>query len=244
MLRPPLGDVSRPWHLVEAVERPSGRIELRRRGERDFLITLDGRVLMNSAAHHSERVLGELAVEGLAKRAAPRVLIAGLGMGFTLRGALDGLPPSARVRVVELEAAVQRWCRGPLRELTEGAALDARVRIEIADVRAAVARAAGAPTEQRYHAIALDLFEGPRRRQRGEHPLFGPDGLSGLRDALTAGGALAVWSEAREPFFEKQMLRTGFRIRYHRPGRAGLRHAVYVARLPESSSPRKPRPSR
>ena len=165
-------------------------------------------------------------------------------MGFTLRGALDGLPADARVQVVELEAAVQRWCRGPLHELTGGAASDARVRIEIADVRAALARAAHAPAARRYHAIALDLFEGPRRRQRGEDPLFGPSGLQGLRGALATGGTLAVWSEAREPFFEKQLARTGFQIRCHRPGRAGLRHAVYVARLPESSPARRPRPSR
>lgn len=226
------------------MERPAGRIELRQRGEWDFLITLDGRVLMNSAAHHSERVLGELAVAELAARAAPRVLVAGLGMGFTLRGALDALPKKARVQVVELEAVVQRWCRGPLRALTGGAALDPRVRIEIADVRQAIARAARGPAAQRYDAIALDLFEGPRRRQRGEDPLFGSSGLRGLRDALAVGGVLAVWSEAREPSFEKQLARTGFRIRSHRPGRAGLRHAVYVARLPESSGPRKSKPNR
>jgi len=236
--------VTRPWRLVEAIDRDTGRIELRCRGARDFLITLDGRVLMNSAAHLSEHALGELAVEALATRSSPRVLIAGLGMAFTLRGALDGLPEDAHVQVVELEAAFQRWCRGPLRALTKGAALDARVRIEIADVRAAIARAIRGPASQRYHAIVLDLFEGPRRPRQGEDPLFGPTGLRELRDALAADGVLAVWSESREPFFEKQLSRTGFQVRCHRPGRAGLRHAVYVARLPETAGSRKSRPNR
>jgi len=236
--------MSLPWRLVEAIERPGGRIELRRRGEGDFLITLDGRVIMNSAAHLSELSLGALAVDALAERNTPRVLIAGLGMGFTLRGALDGLPRRARVQVVELEAAVQRWCRGPLCELTEGAALDGRVHIEIGDVRTALGRATRGPVGQRYHAIALDLFEGPRRRQHEADSLFGLSGLREIRDALTAGGVLAVWSETPEPFFEKQLARCGFGIRRHRPGRAGLRHAVYVARLPESGGPRKPWPSR
>jgi len=235
--------MSIPWSLVEAVERPSGRFELRRRGERDFLITLDGRVIMNSAAHHSEHALGALAVDGLAAHRAPRVLVAGLGMGFTLRGALDGLPADARVQVVELEAVIQRWCRGPLGALTGDAALDARVRIEIADVRNALASAAQGPAARRYHAIALDLFEGPRR-QRGEDLLFGPSALEDMRAALARGGVLAVWSEAREPFFEKQLARAGFRVHCHRPGRAGLRHAVYLARVPEASPPRKPKPSR
>ena len=103
--------MSRPWQLVEAVEHGAGRIELRQRGERDYLITLDGRVLMNSAAHRSERALGALAVEALATRSKPRVLIAGLGMAFTLRGALDGLPrelPLVPVCAAGMPAVVAR----------------------------------------------------------------------------------------------------------------------------------------
>ena len=236
--------MSRPWQLVEAVEHGAGRIELRQRGERDYLITLDGRVLMNSAAHRSERALGALAVEALATRSKPRVLIAGLGMAFTLRGALDGLPPDARVRVVEIEGAVHRWCLGPLRELSGGAVLDARVRVEIAAVADVLAAVARGPAAQRFDAIALDLFEGPGRGLRDEDPIFGRDGLQRMRDALAPDGVLAVWSEARQPAFEKRLARSGFQARRQRPGRAGLRHAVYVARLAERSSPRKPVPSR
>ena len=83
--------MSRPWQLVEAVEHGAGRIELRQRGERDYLITLDGRVLMNSAGSRSEKALAELACAELRGRRRPRVLVGGLGMGCTLRAALDAL---------------------------------------------------------------------------------------------------------------------------------------------------------
>ena len=236
--------MSQPWQLVEAVEHGAGRIELRRRGERDYLITLDGRVLMNSAAHLSERALGALAVETLTTRSEPHVLVAGLGMAFTLRGALDGLPRDARVRVVEIETAVHRWCRGPLRELSGAAVLDPRVQVEIADVANVLAAVAQGPATERFDAIALDLFEGPGLGRRDEDPIFGREGLRQMRDALAPGGVLAVWSEARQPAFEKRLARSGFQTRRQRPGRAGLRHAVYVARLVERGSPRKPVPSR
>jgi len=177
---------------------------------------------MTSAAHRSEAALGELACARLARCRAPRVLIGGLGMGFTLRAALDALPPRARVLVVELHRVVIDWCCGPLGALTAGAARDPRVSFEVADVARVIAHAA-VP----FDAIALDLFEGPRGRRRND-PHFGEGALAGAHAALVPGGVFAAWSERPEPAFEKRLEAAGFAVERRRPGQGGLRHVVYL----------------
>ena len=200
----------------------NGLLELRQRDARDFLITLDGRVLMRSAAHRSETALAELALARLAPRSAPRVLGGGLGMGLTLRAALDALPPGARVRVAELHAPVVSWCRGPLAALTQGAADDPRVCVEVEDVARVIA--GGGP----FDAILLDLFVGPQRSDR-EHPLWGATALANTWAALAPDGVFAVWGEAPDAGFEKRLRGAEFRFERARPGRGGRRHVVYVA---------------
>ena len=91
-----------PWQTIDGIETRAGRLELRRRGERDFLITIGGRVLMTSAAHRSETELARLACAAVAERPRAQLLLGGLGMGYTLRATLDQLPRTARVTVVEL----------------------------------------------------------------------------------------------------------------------------------------------
>jgi spermidine synthase len=209
------------------VETPDGRMELRQRAEGDFLITVAGRVLMNSRASRSEEVLAERAVDGLARRAAPRVLIAGIGMGLTLRAALDALPEDARVDVAELNAAVAGWCRGPLAELTGAAVADPRVSVEIADVTQVIQRAGGG--SGRWDAIILDLFEGPHDGSGQHDPLYGDGALAAARAALVPGGTLAIWSEERSARFEKRLARAGFDVSGLRPGRGGRRHAAILA---------------
>lgn len=217
-------------------------LELRRRGAGDFLITLDGRIVMTSAAQRSELALGVLAAEACAGRRAPRVLLGGLGMGFTLRAVLDALPPRARVLVAELHPAVVEWCRGPLAPLTGGAVLDARVEVECADVASLLARAPAG----RLDAIALDLFSGPRAPQRDD-PHYGQAALARMRSALRPGGVLAVWSEQPDPAFARSLDRAGFAVSRRRPGRGGLRHAVTLG-VREGDSrdgrPRAPAPRR
>jgi spermidine synthase len=220
--------MSRPWQVLERVETGAGALELRRRGERDFLMTLAGRVLMNSAAHRSEVALADLAATAIAGRAAPRLLIGGLGMGYTLRAALDALPATARVTVAELEPAVVRWCRGPLAGLTGCAVDDARVTLEVGDVADVIAAASRREEGVRFDAIALDLLEGPRGR---EDPHFGDAALRRLRTALVPGGVVAVWSERPDVGFERRLATAGFRVERSRPGRGGLRHAVTLGRL-------------
>jgi len=215
--------LTRPWVTLERVETAHGTLELRRRGERAFLILLAGRVLMNSSAHRSEQALAAEACARLAGRPAPSLLIGGLGMGFTLRAALDALPPAASVRVAELHACVVDWCRGALAPLTGGAVLDPRVRIELGDVGERIRSAAAAG--QRFDAILLDLYTGPG----GDEPCFQAGMLTATRAALAAGGLYAVWSERPDPDFERRLRAAGFAVQRSRPGRGGLRHAVYTA---------------
>lgn len=213
--------LARPWQSLAREQTADGVLELRRRGEDDFLITLDGRVIMTSAAHRSELALGALAAETCAGRRAPRLLLGGLGMGFSLRAALDALSPRARVVVAELHPVVVAWCRGPLAALTGAAVQDPRVEVECADVAAVVARAPDAS----FDAVALDLFSGPRA-PRDDDPHYGRAALERLHAVLRPGGALAVWSEQPDPAFAKNLRRAGFRVSRRRPGRGGLRHAV------------------
>jgi spermidine synthase len=210
----------KPLRTVEQVETPDGTLALKQRGERDFLITIDGRVLMTSTAHRSEAVLGLVACRRLAGHPAPRVLVGGLGMAFTLRAVLDVLPPTARVTVAELNPVTVTWCRGPLSALTGRAVDDPRVGVEIADVHQVIARAAEGPPEGRYDAIVADLYVGPEAKLKP---------LKRTERALTPGGIFSVWGEAYEPAYARQLALAGFEARYERPGKGGLKHVVYIA---------------
>lgn len=220
-----------PWNTLARVNIAEGLLELRQRGERDFLITLGGLILMNSTAHRSEVALGRLACSGLREAAQPRVLIGGLGMGYTLRAVLDLLPPTGRVAVAELNPVILDWCRGPLAPLTASAATDPRVEIEIVDVADRIRRAAR--ERARFDAIVLDLYTGPHARtDRREDPLYGSRAIDRTRAALVPGGIFAVWGESYDAGFDRRLQTGGFSVTHERPGRGGLRHVVYVARAP------------
>ncbi len=221
-----------PWKRLASVTTKEGVLELRQRGEKDFLITIGPQVLMNSLSSRSEVVLGQLGCERLKESRAPRVLLAGLGMGITLRGALDTLPPDAVVEVAELNPVVAEWCRGPLAPLTNGAILDPRVRLSIGDVMARV-RLAAAGDEERYHAIVLDLYRGPHpRTDKTGDPFYGSRAIASMKNALHPGGTLAVWGEQYDEEYVQRLEKAGFAVTVKRPGRGGLKMAVFLARLP------------
>jgi spermidine synthase len=223
----------RPWETLDAVDSEEGRLELRRRGrpgEAEFVMTVAGRVLMSSRAHLTEVAVAEMACREVACRDRPRVLIGGLGMGFTLRAALDALPKGARVLVAEVNEAVVRWCRGPLVQLTRRAVQDPRAEIVLEDVAGVIASAARDP-RQRFDAIILDLYEGPREASQGrDDPFYGREALRRTREALTPGGVLAVWSEDPDAAFERRLRAAGFQVERRKPGKGGPRHTVYLAR--------------
>ena len=159
-----------PWRTIESVATPAGQLDLRQRGDRSFLITIAGRVLMTSEAHRSETDLAKLTSAALGDLPRPRVLIGGLGMGYTLRAALDCLPPGARITVAELNPVVVTWCSGPLAVLTKGATSDRRVTIVVADVARVIADARPGS----FDAIVLDLYEGPHQANNRAHdPFYG-----------------------------------------------------------------------
>lgn len=224
--------MSRPWQTLDRVPSAEGTLELRRRGDRDFLITVAGRVLMNSVHHRSEAALGALACRGLEGRRGPRVLVGGLGMGFTLRAVLDAVAADARVVVAELNPVVVRWCGGPLADLTAGAAQDPRVEVRVGDVADVIRGAAAEP--DRFDAVILDLYEGPHAGcAKVADPLYGRGAIERTRAALRPGGVFAVWGEAYDEGFEKRLQAASFSVSTERPGRGGLRHVVYVATAPQ-----------
>jgi spermidine synthase len=222
-----------PWKTLEHVDTPEGRLELRQRGEHDFLITVRGRVLMTSAAHRSEDDLARLACAAMVRRPRPRVLLGGLGMGYTLRAALDQLPPATEVTVVELNPVVVEWCRGPLAALTGDAVADRRVRVEIGDVAGAIAGARRGELD----AILLDLYEGPRPLPpHARDPLYGAPAIASASAALRAGGVLAVWAEEPDRAYPQRLRTAGFTVEVHQGGgRGGRAHVVYIGIRPEKS---------
>jgi spermidine synthase len=141
-----------------------------------------------------------------------------------VRAALDALPAGAEVVVAELTPAIETWCRGPLARLTGAALDDPRVRVVIADVARTIADAPAGS----YHAILLDLYEGPHAAtQRADDPFYGRAALARTRGALAAGGALAVWSEEPDTAFAQRLAAAGFDVATHRLGKP-RRHVVYL----------------
>ena len=203
-----------PLKLLASVSTKSGVLELRQRGD-DYLITIDGRVLMASSDRRSEEALATLACKHVAGLKAPRVLVGGLGMAYTLRAALDSLPQTAHVTVAELTAEVETWCRGPLAPLTEGAVLDLRVEVVIDDVGRVIERAAA----RSFDAIILDLYEGPHARSGADaEPFYGRRALARSHAALSPGGVLALWSEDLNAVYARAMTAAGFATTVHKPG--------------------------
>jgi spermidine synthase len=219
--------LTRPWQTIDSLDTDDGRLDLRTRGAGDFLLCLDGRILMNSRESRSEEALGVEAATAVAGRREPRLLVAGLGMGITLRAALSELDARASVVVAELQPRIGEWCRGPLADLCGDALEDSRVDLRIADVRAVI-REAALPSAPAFDAIALDLYEGVRPGD--DDSFFGSNALAAARAALTPGGVLARWTEQLDPGFEQRLAAAGFAAESRRIGRGGRRHVVYTAR--------------
>lgn len=219
-----------PWTLVERVDTPEGPLELRARGERDLMILHAGRVLMSSRIHRSELMVAELGCAPILDRKAPRVLIGGLGLGFTLRAALDALPRSSKIVVAELNPVVVKWCQGPAAIVTKGAVKDPRVTLVVDDVTRLIRDAASGKTKP-YDAIILDLYVGPLdARDAHRDPLYGTTITGHANAALTDGGVYAVWGEDRSRSFEARLQKAGFATEFVLSrGGGGPRHAVYVA---------------
>ena len=215
------------WKTIDTVETRDGQIELKRRGDRDALITIAGRVLMSSHSTRSEEALAQLVSQALIDRPEPRVLVGGLGLGYTLKEALALLPEDAQVTVAELNAQVVEWCRGPVADLSGNALDDPRVEVQVVDVAKVIGSGRG-----RWDGIMLDLYEGPNAALHGSSdPLYGHAALRRTHTALKPGGVFAVWAEERDRTFENRLENSPFaEFRWHRPRRGARRHVNYLAR--------------
>lgn len=219
-----------PWERIAHAEADDGTpLELRKRG-REYLILAGGRDLMSSEDEGSSRALAELGCAHLAGRAEARVLVGGLGMGYTLRAALDRVGPKARVEVAELVPAVAEWNRGPLGELAGHPLHDPRTELRLEDVRLCIAAAT-----ERYDAILLDVDNGPIALAHAKNDtLYHRRGLERARRALRPGGVLGVWSLLDDIRFTRRLEQTGFEASVHRvPGSRkgrGRTHVVWIAK--------------
>jgi spermidine synthase len=221
----------KPWELVGQTRAPDGTdLSLTLRGG-EYVILANGKSLMSSRMHGSEEALAMFACAQIRALEGPRVLIGGLGMGFTLRATLDLLAPDASVVVAELLPAVVEWNRGPLGPLAGQPLKDRRVRVEPGDVAVAIRSSAN-----RFDAILLDVDNGPAAfATSGNAALYNDAGLAAARAALRKGGVLAVWSAREDRRFEQRLRYAGFRVEVQRVRarlkKGGPRHTIFLARL-------------
>jgi len=219
-----------PWTLLDTVQiiGGDGELRLKRRGS-EFSIMLGNIELMNSRLSGSEEALAILSCERISACSQPRILIGGLGMGFTLRAALAVLDERARIVVAEFIPAVVRWARGPMAEVFGASLKDHRVAIEEADVGHLIRC-----SRSTYDAIILDVDNGPEGLTRKANDrLYDAQGLTSARLALRPGGVLAVWSSGPDRNFASRLRRAGFRVDEIKArangNRGGARHVIWIA---------------
>lgn len=194
--------------LIDETRTPDGAHLALFEEDGDYLIRLNGESLMHSAGCSSELQLGLLALERVTA-ACPRILIGGLGLGFTLRAVLGGVGPWARVEVVELLPAVIDWNRRHLSGLNGTLLDDPRVGLRVADVYDVLHEARHEP----FDAIILDVDNGPVAIVQEENRrLYHPRGIQRLATALVPEGRAAIWSAGFEPRFAERLSRAGFRV--------------------------------
>jgi spermidine synthase len=197
-----------------------------------YQIRVDGRELMDSRNTVTERDLARLAFCRSSNGHAPWALVGGLGMGFTLRAALDLMGETGRVTVVEISPAIILWNRGPLSPLARHPLADPRVDLVCGDVRTVLAAHRG-----RYDLVLLDVDNGPGDLARaGNEQLYHAEGLADIRDALRPGGVAAVWSAGPAPDLEERFLQVGLSAWSEtvcpRPGDTRIRHTIVLAARP------------
>jgi len=219
-----------PRILVDTTQIPGGdgQLKLYRRGD-EFSIMLGGNELMNSRLSGSEEALATIAREKMPQGRRQRVLIGGLGMGFTLRAALGCLGDDARITVAELVPAVVEWAHGPMTAVFGNCLADPRVEIRIEDVSATIRQAPAA-----YEAILLDVDNGPDGlTHHANDRLYDRGGLHAAYGALAPGGVLAIWSCAPDAGFTRRLQKAGFdvdeRVVRANRGRNGGRHVLWFA---------------
>jgi spermidine synthase len=223
----------KPWVVLDEVRTPGGTLVTLKRRDREFAIFAGRDNLMSSRSYGSEEALAALGCVQARTLARPRVLVGGLGLGFTLRAALDLLPRTASVTVAELLPRVVEWNRGPLGPLAGHPLADARVRVEIGDVASLLRGSRG-----RFDAVLLDVDNGPvAMMAEGNAGLYSDRGASEAHRALAAGGVLAVWSAGDDREYQRRLRRAGFTVTVEHARARGKKGAHYTIFLASRSSP-------
>ncbi|MBB5212632.1 spermidine synthase [Microbulbifer hydrolyticus] len=222
----------KPWIELGTAQIPNdgGVLTLRQR-DQEFSISLSGPrgELMNSRRFNSEQQLSVLGCAHLKSHKGARVVVGGMGMGYTLAAALDVLSPDASVIVADLIPEVVEWNRGPLGECAGRPLDDNRVGVHIGDVAELLVNRSG-----EYDAVLLDVDNGPEGLTHSDNNwLYSVEGTSSIYRSLRPGGVLAVWSASPDTFYVGRLKKAGFRVEVktvrERPGK-GARHAIFVAR--------------
>jgi len=216
-----------PWVELGRAKVPGGgEFRLMQRGQ-EFTIFAGTIGLMSSRQSGSEEAMAKIAAERIGGRPKAKVLIGGLGMGFTLRQSLAGFGPDAEITVAELVPEIAgAWARGPLAEVHGASLDDPRLSLRIGDVGAVMA-------SDKFDAILLDVDNGPEGLSRaGNDALYSHSGIAKAKAALKPGGMLSVWSVAPDAQFTKRLGQSGMKVeemkaRAH--GGRGARHVIWVA---------------
>ncbi len=222
-----------PWEEINRAEIPGheGEVILLKRGE-EFSIRTSESELMNSRLHGSEDALAELTCSRIKRKSGLRILIGGLGMGYTLAAALEQSEPDTLITVSELISAVVRWNREHLGHLAGMPLDDPRVSVEEEDVAKIIRKRKSA-----WDAILLDVDNGPDGLTRKANDcLYDRSGLKTSFSALRPGGILAVWSSGTNEVFTRRLKQCGFQtetvtVRARKSGK-GSRHTIWLAGKP------------
>ena len=222
----------KPWELLGETRTPDGTLLSLARRDTVLVILAGGKILMSSRMHGSEEAMAEMALKHLLAKAGASVLVGGLGMGYTLRAALDLLPPDASVVVAELLPAVVEWNRGPLGPLASYPLQDTRVQVVTGDVIATLRT-----STDRFDAVLLDVDNGPDAfTEASNASIYNDRGIASIRGALKPGGVVAVWSAWEDRRFEQRLKWAGFKVEVQRVRarlkKGGPRHTIFLGRLP------------
>jgi spermidine synthase len=220
----------RHWTLLGEAPIPgTDRSLVLYQGKDDFSIKIaGGHELMNTRKHGSEDALGSLPCQRLNRPETARVLIGGLGMGFTLAAVLQAVGPHAEVTVAELIPEVVEWNRGPLGDCSGRPLDDPRTRVHVGDVARLLRRQRAC-----FDVIALDVDNGPEGLTKSSNNwLYSAPGIAAAQDALSPGGIVAYWSAGPDQGFHDRLRQCGFLVEettVHAHGNKGPRHTIWLA---------------
>ncbi|MBM4252879.1 MAG: hypothetical protein FJ146_12980 [Deltaproteobacteria bacterium] len=220
------------WNLIDEAKTPDGTAMALYEHDGAYSIRVGGLELMSTRQSSSEERMAEIACEQLVGKKKPKILIGGLGFGFTVRATLRLAPKTAVVTVAELMPAVIAWNKNPDLPLAADVMQDPRVRIIQRDVMEIIATARGS-----YDAIMLDVDNGPAGLcTKDNDDIYSEVGLHQIQSALAPGGTVVFWSAAASPIFAKRLGRIGFEVNVTRTKSHGMKgswHTLFVGRRPQ-----------